>query len=317
VKQIPCPVCRSQAQPSIRDLYDDRYGYSGLFTMYACRDCGHRHLAAQFEPRQLTRLYSQFYPRSQFSLDDFKAYPERDGLAAWWNGERSGAYRWVPKGVRVLDIGCGFGQTLAYHQARGCEVWGVEADENIRRVADRFGFKVHVGLFDASLYEPDYFDYVTLDQVIEHSTDPGAMMRGVARVLRRGGRAILTTPNAASPLARILGRRWLHWHTPYHLQFFSQESMRLSAAQAGLQVDRRVTVASSEWLHYQWLHFFALPGLGARSAFWCPGVEQHLMYRYLRRPLAAAHRWKINHLVTRAMDALGMGDNQIFFLRRA
>jgi hypothetical protein len=31
-----------------------------------------------------------------------------------------------------------------------------------------------VGLFHASDYEPESFDYVTLDQVIEHAIDPCA-----------------------------------------------------------------------------------------------------------------------------------------------
>jgi hypothetical protein len=148
--------------------------------------------------------------------------------------------------------------------------------------------------------------------------DPVTMLKGVARVLKPGGRAILTTPNAASPMAWLFGRRWLHWHTPYHLQFFSRESMRRAAAHAGLQVERRITVASSEWLFYQWLHLFAFPGQGARSAFWSPaGTEQRFFYRKIYRLLSALHRWKLNHLATRAMDALGVGDNQIFFLRKA
>ncbi len=38
----------------------------------------------------------------------------------------------MPRNVRVLDIGCGFGESLGYYEARGCEAYGVEADENTR-----------------------------------------------------------------------------------------------------------------------------------------------------------------------------------------
>lgn len=313
---VPCPICGESTRILHEDVYDDRYGYTGLFSLQRCAACGHIHLDAPFEPHHLTRLYTQYYPRSTFSVEHFVPYAETAGIAAWWRGDRCSAFRWVPRNVRVLDVGCGFGQTLAYHERRGCEAHGVEADENIRRVAERYGFKVQVGLFDASRYEAGYFDVVTLDQVIEHSLDPVALLRGVARVLKPGGTAFVTTPNASSPMARLMGRYWLHWHAPYHLQFFSAQSMRLAAEEAGLVMERRRTTTSSEWLHYQWLHLFAFPRPGRRSAFWSPGVEARFFYRKVYRVLSAAHRLKINYAATRVLDLLGLGDNQLFVLRR-
>lgn len=297
-------------------IYDDRYGYPGVFRLNRCDGCGHLHVDAKFEPRHLSRLYTQFYPRSDLSLDDFKPYEEVRGLRSWWDGERSAVFRWVPKNVRVLDIGCGFGQTLAYHCNRGCDAYGVEADENIRRVAERFGFKVNVGLFDAVLYEPGFFDVVTLDQVVEHTTDPCELLRGVARVLKPGGTAFLSTPNPVSIGARAFKRFWLHWHTPYHLQFFTAKSMRIAAEQAGLKIERRRTVTSSRWWHYQWLHLFAFPPPGNRSAFWSPRGERRFFYRRAYRWLVALDRMQLNHLLTRTLDALGIGDNQVFVLRK-
>jgi SAM-dependent methyltransferase len=222
----------------------------------------------------------------------------------------------VPKNVRVLDIGCGFGNTLAYHQARGCDVWGVEADENIRRVAEKYGFNVHVGLFDPSRYEPNSFDYVTLDQVIEHMTNPLETLRGVAKVLKPQGTAILSTPNVGGWGATVFGRRWINWHTPYHLQFFSQTSMRLAAQQAGLIVERSTTITPSPWLHYQWIHLLTYPSEGTPSIFWAPHGTWSSMKRFARKTLAIAHRRKIDHMITRVFDALGVGDNRLFFLRK-
>ena len=202
-----CLICGNQDQVCHESMYDDRYGYPGRFSMRECKSCGHKRLDASFSQEELSTLYTDFYPRASLNLADFAPRTEVHGFSAWINGELSSAFRWVPKNVRVLDIGCGFGYTLAYHQARGCEVWGVEADENIRRVADKYGFKVHVGLFDPARYEPSSFDYVTLDQVIEHVTGPIQTLLGIAQVLKPGGVVVLSTPNQSGWGAAIFRRR--------------------------------------------------------------------------------------------------------------
>lgn len=311
-----CPICKQQHMHTDKQLYDDRYGYPGLFSLLTCNLCGHVFLQGDFPPELLRDLYSNYYPRSKFELEDHRPYLEAGGFKAWFDGEKSSTFRWVPENVRVLDIGCGFGESLGYHQARGCDVYGVEADENIRRVADRFGYKVHVGLFDPSVYEGDYFDYVTMSQVIEHVTDPVQTLRGIARILKPGGVAILSTPNASGWGARLFGRRWINWHAPYHLHFFSGRSMRLAAAQAGLEVERTVTLTPSAWLHYQWIHLISYPLPGKPSVFWAPGGKWTLPQKAVLKVLSVMHRCKVDHVITRLFDALGYGDNRLYFLRK-
>jgi 2-polyprenyl-3-methyl-5-hydroxy-6-metoxy-1,4-benzoquinol methylase len=297
--------------------YDDRYGYPGNFDLYRCLNCGHKYLDCNMTPVQLSELYTHYYPRKTFDIAQFKPHEEASGLGAWLNGLSSSAFRGVPKNVRVLDVGCGFGQSLGYHTARGCDVYGVEADENIRRVAERFGFKVHVGLFDDTIYAPEFFDYVTMDQVIEHVTDPLSTLRGVARILKPGGTAILSTPNANGWGAKFFGRRWINWHAPYHVQFFSRRSMQLAAEQAGLVVVEVKTITNSEWLYYQWIHLVTYPRLGEPSTFWSPnkGALTGSQGRMLRL-LDLIHKTKINHLITRCFDSLGIGENFVFVLRK-
>jgi 2-polyprenyl-3-methyl-5-hydroxy-6-metoxy-1,4-benzoquinol methylase len=311
-----CPICGGATRQKLSGLYDDRYGYSGLFRMFQCRACGHLHTGGQFEPRHLTRLYTQFYPRSEFSLDDFRAHEELTGWRAWWNGERSAAFRWIPRDVRVLDVGCGFGQTLAYHQARGCEAYGCEVDENIQRVAERYGLKARVGAFNAQDYESGFFDYVTLDQVVEHSTAPLTLLKGIATILKPGGRAVLSTPNPQGLLAKCFGRRWMNWHIPYHLQFFTRRSMRLAATQAGLQLVKVRTITHSQWISYQWWHVLSRPPIGSPSAFWTAKATQPFAMARLGRFISLQQRLRINKLVTRMLDALGIGDNRLYFLQK-
>ena len=313
--QINCTICFNAANTR-QSIYDDRYGYPGLFPLLKCTCCGHAFLQAEFSAELLRNLYSNYYPRSSFNLDTYLPANESSGFRSWLNGDKSSTFRWVPRAVRVLDIGCGFGESLGYYQARGCDVYGVEADENIRRVADKFGYNVHVGLFDASVYEANFFDYVTMSQVIEHVTAPVQTLSGIARVLKPGGVAILSTPNASGWGAKVFGRYWINWHAPYHLQFFTLQSMQLAAEQAGLVVERAITITPSAWLHYQWIHLLSCPPEGVVSPFWAPGGKWNFMQKVALKTLEIVHRCKINHVVTRIFDAIRMGDNRIYFLRK-
>jgi SAM-dependent methyltransferase len=297
-------------------LYDDRYGYQGFFDIFKCNYCGHKFINAEFAATQLVKLYTDYYPRSTFDVTNYKPAQGAHGFSAWLNGVARSAYCWVPENVRVLDIGCGFGETLGYHKARGCEVYGVEADENIRRVAERFGFNVHVGLFDPGVYEPDYFDYVTMDQVIEHTVSPLETLNGIARVLKPGGRLIISTPNANGIGARVFRNRWLHWHAPYHLHFFSLKSMKIVAERAGFILGKNRTITSSDWLYWQWIHLVTYPNIGEPSGFWSPQVNLTMKQKIAIQLLSLVHRTKINHFITRLVDFFNVGDNLLFILRK-
>lgn len=310
-----CPICGTAIDKPGANLHDDRYGYPGEFPLYRCPACGHRVLAVSFSEAEIRELYSDYYPRSNRSLDSYAVPEDKSDMRLWFEGDMSSPFRWVPKGVKVLDIGCGFGESLGYYEQRECDAYGVEADENIRRVAERFGFTVHVGLFDPDMYQEDSFDYVTMAQVIEHVTDPLANLKGVARVLKYGGTLILSTPNSNGWGAKIFGKKWINWHAPYHLQHFSRKSMGIAAKKAGLKIERLRTITSSEWLYYQWLHLATYPGFGEPSAFWTE-TEMSRRQRRLARFASGLHRVRVNDIVTRFFDAMGVGDNFLFVLTK-
>ena len=314
---MQCAICGGACRPFLAALYDDRHGFPGHFDLLQCERCGHRQLDARFSDAELVRLYSDYYPRRVAPDAEFMPHRETAGRRAWLDGEASGAFRWVPPCVRVLDIGSGAGRALAYHQARGCDAWGVEADENARAIAERHGLQVKIGAFDPVMFEPASFDYVTLDQVIEHAADPVPFLRGAASLLKPGGRAVLATPNSRGWGARLFGRRWINWHVPYHLQQFSRGSLGLLAQKAGLLPESQRTLTHSAWLNYQWLHLASCPPPGRPSPFWDPARASRILPHWIRRAAALLDDLQVNRLATRAMDALGIGDNLLCVLRKA
>ncbi len=310
-----CIICGDNLA-IFKTLYDDRYGYPGRFSILKCSTCGHKSLDAHFSAEELGRLYTEFYPRSQFTLGNYTPHAELTGFRAWIEGVKSSGFRWVPTNVRVLDIGCGFGETLGYHKERGCDVYGVEADENIRRVAEKYGYNVHIGLFTPRNYEADFFDYVTMDQVIEHLSDPIVTLQEIAQVMKPSGSLIISTPNSNGWSSNVFGARWISWHIPYHLQFFSKKSISIAAEKSGFVVEKTKTITNSAYLCLQWNHIRFRPPEGFTNKFWIPNQKLSRQEKIFANAMMTLNLLKINHAITRFFDATGFGDNFVFVLRK-
>jgi 2-polyprenyl-3-methyl-5-hydroxy-6-metoxy-1,4-benzoquinol methylase len=102
--------------------------------------------------------------------------------------------------VSVLDVGCGNGSHLALPLARlGFQVTGVDIDaasiEHARAMAaDLDNAKFVCG--DVSQFaERQSFDVVILSEVLEHTTEPGALLAASVRYLSPEGLVIVTVPN--------------------------------------------------------------------------------------------------------------------------
>lgn len=303
-----CPICSQVKVSCRREVFDDRYGFPQSFKIYQCSQCQHQFVPAEISGETIQDLYTKYYPRSDFDVSRLQPFRYEPGIKSWLKGEKR-AYGCVPPHVRVLDIGCGMGETLLYHVQRGCDAYGVEADRNAEKAKQSHGLNIKISMFNSSLFSPHFFDYVTLDQVIEHFTDPIATLKDIRKVVKRGGKVVLTTPNGQGWGARIFGKKWIHWHIPYHLHFFSKKSLQSVAEQSGFRLKSLSTVTSSEWLYYQQLSMLHFPKQGESSAFWKrePGVASNKLKQ--EKALAVLRKTGINHAMTRAFDALGVGDN--------
>lgn len=99
---------------------------------------------------------------------------------------------------RFLDYGCGPGRFLELVETRCTECHGVDVDEPMIREAAARLPRVRLGTIDLDgkcAYPDGYFDTAALLEVIEHVPDERATLAEVARVLRPGGRLMLTTPH--------------------------------------------------------------------------------------------------------------------------
>ena len=99
-----------------------------------------------------------------------------------------------PRGLRVLDVGCGAGGWLQPLSRFGT-VTGIELDEpSIRFCRDRELHRTLVGRVDALPVPPGSHDLVCLWDVIEHTPDDLAVLREARDALAPGGHLVISAP---------------------------------------------------------------------------------------------------------------------------
>lgn len=133
-------------------------------------------------------------------------------------------------GLRVLEVGCGTGYLLHRLHQRGAIVRGVEPGPQAEVGAERYGVPIDRAFFPAADCG-DGYDIAVLYCLLEHLSDPVALLRDVARVVRRGGTILVAVPNEEPYIAA--GEPSLLFHE--HYSYFSARTLEQTVRAAGAQ----------------------------------------------------------------------------------
>ncbi len=102
-------------------------------------------------------------------------------------------------GMMVLDLGCGVGAGTQLLAGRGGRTIGVDLDiRTLRRASEDYGQDV-LGFTAANALRLPFgeatFDGVVCFELLEHLPEPDLLMKEICRVLKPGGKLLLSTPN--------------------------------------------------------------------------------------------------------------------------
>lgn len=138
--------------------------------------------------------------------------------------------------VSLLDIGCGVGDFLLYAKEKGCDITGIEPNDDARKIAEK---KLNCKILSPEELQniPDNsFDVVTMWHVLEHVADLKTEIHHLQRILRKDGRLIVALPNHKSYDAEYYKDKWAAYDVPRHLNHFSQTSIRNIFKETKLQL---------------------------------------------------------------------------------
>ncbi|MCZ7644508.1 MAG: class I SAM-dependent methyltransferase [Planctomycetota bacterium] len=124
------------------------------------------------------------------------------------------AARWAP-GAVVLDCACGTGYGSERLARRGAaRVVGLDLARDALAYARRYHRPKPAAFLrgDAARlpFAPETFDLIASFETIEHVPDDEALLRGFARALKPGGRAVVSTPN-----------EWPLENCPHHVRSYT------------------------------------------------------------------------------------------------
>ncbi|MBL8150875.1 MAG: class I SAM-dependent methyltransferase [Blastocatellia bacterium] len=260
-----CYLCGNEGDILYEDLEDHLFGVGGKWEVKKCvnRDCGLLWLHHRPAMEDLGKAYENYYThseneghrRSSLAIRLQDAVHRRltklfDCLTGMSKEKRARDWLYIEKESfgKLLDVGCGNGRFLKKMAGAGWRVEGTDFDSAASNyVSSNYGIMVHTGDLVSVSYPAESFDVVVLQHVVEHLIDPVSVLKECRRILRKGGKLILVTPNTESWGHKKYGRNWRGLEPPRHLFLFNSQNMRSTVEKSGFQNIETSTTPAGAW----------------------------------------------------------------------
>jgi len=248
-----CPVCSSKKIENSFINFDDRYGQPDLFTLAKCKKCSAYYLLDPVSSTDIGKLYKKYYPSLNIPpgqgskiqkilsvakplLHLVKKIDATETLISRVKNDSS-----------VLDVGCGYYPRLKNEiDDKNLDWEGLEIDEKLVKTINSAGLVCHQGSL-ASFRSSKKYDYILMSQVIEHQLQLKEAMEKVAKLLKKGGKCLILTPNTDNLSIINDVKSWIHWHTPYHTVLFNLKSMSVLAGINKFKINTYKTYTPTNW----------------------------------------------------------------------
>jgi len=161
----------------------------------------------------------------------------------------------VGKNKKVLDVGCSAGHLSKVFKENGCEVVGIELDDESARIAKKYCKEVIKGDVETiNLNYPDgYFDVIVFGDILEHLKNPQAVLLNLKRYLNNNGYIVYSIPNIAHITVRLmlLLGKWEYEDMGLldrtHLRFFTKKTAIELVKSAGFEIEK---ICPTPWVPF-------------------------------------------------------------------
>jgi 2-polyprenyl-3-methyl-5-hydroxy-6-metoxy-1,4-benzoquinol methylase len=245
-----CPVCGSRESGIFAHARDVEYYTSDKSYSYlSCGQCGSIYLQSPPADR-----LNEIYPANYYSYEtsqQLTSLPDRIKSHLDARLFRK-LIRLLPNDdLRVLDVGGGSGWLLSLIRSvppRVKSTHEVDIQERARPAAESAGHVYHSCRIEEFSSE-ESFDLILLLNLIEHVTDPGAVLVAMRKLLSPHGLILIKTPNVDTLDCRLFrNHNWGGFHCPRHFVLFNRQSIMDLGQRCGLRVEKiNYTQGAPQW----------------------------------------------------------------------
>jgi 2-polyprenyl-3-methyl-5-hydroxy-6-metoxy-1,4-benzoquinol methylase len=227
-----CPWCGGPAHELLRASDRNRETTDERFAYARCTRC--RAVFLEQVPGDLARYYaSDYHGFDAHGQPDWKANPLLIDAEAF----RIGLLERHIRPGRLVEIGAGAGGFAVAAKRAGFDVTAIEMDATCCEY-----LRSDVGVTAICTDEPvtalaglGACRAVAMWHVLEHMTEPAAVVAAAAAKLEPGGLLALGVPNPAALQFRLLGSRWAHLDAPRHVSLIPAAALVARADDLGLR----------------------------------------------------------------------------------
>lgn len=175
------------------------------------------------------------------------AVREREWLKSTLYADVVHGLKGCPIGMRILDVGCGTGELVAFMAEQGFEASGVDPSVEAVAIGCERGLSLVASTLEDYLTDipalPSH-DAIAMLNVLEHVPQPEAIVRAARSALPVGGRLCVRVPNDFNAL-QLAAQQALHtepWWIAYpdHINYFDFESLGALLGACGFRVVDRL-----------------------------------------------------------------------------
>ncbi len=148
------------------------------------------------------------------------------------------------RGESILDVGCGTGEFCCLLKNKyEAEPYGIDGNEEAIKIARSLYSGISFDNVDVEKVKERKYDAVVMVEVIEHFRNPQYVLEILEKMLKPGGRIVVSTPNKWAVIHRmksaIMGFDYLS--DPLHFQHFNPKTLSCLFENTGFVIDNLYT----------------------------------------------------------------------------